>query len=156
MYFPLYVDLSGKEVLVAGGGIIATRRALVLHENGAKVTVVSKGFSKELVENKDIRLIKKDLRNEEYDVSPYFLVVTATDDSKINEGLSEKAKKNKILINRADKYEAGDVIIPATADVRGHQLAFTTLGKDPKLAKKIKNLVENAVPKNTDEKAPEQ
>ncbi|MFZ2456067.1 MAG: bifunctional precorrin-2 dehydrogenase/sirohydrochlorin ferrochelatase [Candidatus Altiarchaeia archaeon] len=156
MHYPLFIDLAGKEVLVAGGGKIATRRALVLHENGARVTVVSKGFSKELKANKDIRLIKKDLRNEGFDLSPYFLVVTATDDSKVNEGLGVRAKKNKILINRADKCEAGDVIIPATADVRGHPIAFTTLGKDPKLAKEIKTLIENAIPKNADEKAPEQ
>jgi siroheme synthase-like protein len=155
MYYPLFIDLAGREVLVAGGGKIATRRALVLHENGARVTVVSKAFSKELKANKDIRLIKKDLRSEEYDMSHYFLVVTATDDPKINEGLGVIAKKNNILVNRADKCEAGDVIIPATADVRGHMIAFTTLGKDPKLAKKIKNLIENAISKNADEKAPE-
>lgn len=41
MNFPLFIDLKDKEVLIVGAGAIAARRATVLVEFGAKVTVVA-------------------------------------------------------------------------------------------------------------------
>lgn len=41
MNFPLFIDLKDKKVLIVGAGAIAARRATVLVEFGAKVTVVA-------------------------------------------------------------------------------------------------------------------
>lgn len=40
-YFPMFVDLAGKHVLVVGGGVIAARRIRTLLEFGCEITVVS-------------------------------------------------------------------------------------------------------------------
>ena len=40
-YFPLFVDLEGRQVLVVGGGKIAVRRVRTLLEFGCQITVVS-------------------------------------------------------------------------------------------------------------------
>ncbi|ESQ23286.1 MAG: FAD binding domain [uncultured Acidilobus sp. MG] len=47
-YLPLFIDLSGKRVVVFGGGSVGTRRALEFARAGAKVTVVADRFSQEL------------------------------------------------------------------------------------------------------------
>ena len=49
-YFPLFVDLEGRQVLVVGGGKIAMRRVRTLLEFGCEITVVSPEVCEELRE----------------------------------------------------------------------------------------------------------
>lgn len=49
-YFPLFVDLEGRQVLVVGGGKIAVRRVRTLLEFGCEITVVSPEVCEELRE----------------------------------------------------------------------------------------------------------
>ena len=42
MFYPLFIDLKGKKVLVVGGGKVGTRRALYMLKAGAEVIVISK------------------------------------------------------------------------------------------------------------------
>ncbi len=141
MYLPLFINLAGKDVLVVGGGKIATRRALTLLKNGAQVTVISKKFTKEL-KDKDINLVEKDLRGESISLSKYFLVVIATDDEEVNEKISAAAMNEGILVNRADNFREGNVIFPLVSEIEGNLIAFTTLGKDPALSRKIREIIE--------------
>ncbi|MBU4265982.1 MAG: bifunctional precorrin-2 dehydrogenase/sirohydrochlorin ferrochelatase [Candidatus Altiarchaeales archaeon] len=141
MYLPLFINLAGKDVLVVGGGKIATRRALNLLKNGARVTVISKEFSEEL-KGKEIELVEKDLRGESISLSKYFLVVIATDDEEVNEKICRIAMDEGILVNRADNSKEGNVIFPVVSEIEGNLIAFTTLGKDPALSRKIREIIE--------------
>lgn len=141
MYLPLFINIVGKDVLVVGGGKVATRRALNLLKNGARVTVISKEFSKEL-KGKEIELIEKDLSKESISLSKYFLVVIATDDEEVNEKICRIAMDEGILVNRADNFKEGNVIFPIVSEIEGNLIAFTTLGKDPALSRKIREIIE--------------
>jgi len=141
MYLPLFINLAGKDVLVVGGGKIATRRALNLLKNGARVTVISKEFSEEL-KGKEIELVEKDLSTESISLSKYFLVVIATDDEGVNEKICRLAMDEGILVNRADNFKEGNVIFPIVSEIEGNLIAFTTLGKDPALSRKIREIIE--------------
>lgn len=149
MHYPFFIDLKGKKVLIVGGGRIGTKRALTLQNYGATVTVVSREFSDGL-RNSRIRLIEKDLLKEGIDTKNFFLIVIATDSKKINEKICMIARKKGILVNRADNYESGDVIFPMVSEISGHRIAFTTMGENPKLCKKVKDIIEN-VSKNKNE-----
>lgn len=151
MLYPLFIDFKGKKVLVVGGGRIGTRRAISLREHGAEVTVVSKTFTKELLETSGINLIKRDASEfEKRDLidGSFFMVVTASDDKKVNEKLGEAARERGMLVNRADAHNKGDVVFPMVSRVCGHTMAYTTLGENPKLLKKIKKRIEDEFPKN--------
>ena len=143
MFYPLFLNLKGKKALVVGGGRIGTKRALTLNKYGADVTVVSKEFSKELIKDHRIKLIKKDLLKDKIRLDRFFLVVTATNNPNVNDRISKLAKRNGILTNRADNHKEGDVVFRMTTKVKGHVLAFTTLGENPKVSKRIKGLIEN-------------
>lgn len=142
MFYPIFIDFKGKEVVVFGGGQIGTRRANTLQESGARVTVVAKEFSQELKDS-TIELVTADLKKETIDLTRYYLVVLATDDEALNSKLAERAFESGILVNRADQGTAGDVIFPMVSKVKGHTLAYTTLGDDPKLLKRIKEKIED-------------
>jgi precorrin-2 dehydrogenase/sirohydrochlorin ferrochelatase len=143
MYYPLFINLKNKKVLIIGGGKVGSRRAKYLLKAGAIVTVISKEFNKELlkVKNRNLRLIKKKTDNK-INYTNYFLIIISTNDKKINEKLTKKIK-NKTLVCRADKHSDGNVVFPAVSKIGKNIVAFTTLGKNPKLSKKLKGLIEN-------------
>lgn len=149
MYYPLLIDLKNKKVLIIGGGKVGSRRALYLLETGALVTVISKKFDKILlkIKNKNLKLIKKDINKAKINFSDYFLIIIATNDKKINKKIINKIKKinknNKILVCRADKHSDGNVIFPAVSKIKNIKIAYTSSGKNPKLIKKIKKIIEN-------------
>ncbi len=152
MYYPLFIDLKNKKVLVIGGGRVGSKRALYLLKAGALVTVISKEFDKKLlsIRNKNLKLIKKEINNRninKINFKDYFLIIISTNNKNINEKISNKIKKinkkNNILVCRADKHSAGDVIFPSVSKIKNNIFAFTTLGKSPKLSKKVKDLIDN-------------
>ena len=66
---------------------------------------------------------------------------------KVNDGIRHKIRKasknltNTILVCRADRRLAGDVMFPAVSKAGKGVIAFTTLGENPKLVKRIKELL---------------
>ncbi len=147
MFHPLFIDLKGKKILVIGAGSVGTKRALALLKHGAEVTVVSKTFSKKIEGSRAV-LINGDAVQVLPSLRDFFLVVTASDDRDANEFVSRKARKKGILVNRTDEYHKGDVIFPMTAKVKGHTMAYTTLGENPMLLKKIKKLIRDEFSKD--------
>jgi|SRR3989338_3084664 len=144
MFYPLFINLKNKKILVIGGGRVGSRRALYLLKAGALVAVISKEFDKKLeIKNKNLKIIKKDITKIKINVSGYFLVVIATNDKKINDKIINKIKKNKTLVCRADKPSDGDVIFPAVSSVKEIKIAYTSFGKNPRLIKRIKGIIEN-------------
>ena len=144
MFYPLFINLKNKKILVIGGGRVGSRRALYLLKAGALVAVISKEFDKKLeIKNKNLKIIKKDITKIKINVSGYFLVVIATNDKKINDKIINKIKKNKTLVCRADKPSDGDVIFPAVSSVKEVKIAYTSFGKNPRLIKRIKGIIEN-------------
>lgn len=142
MYYPLFIDFTGKKVLIVGGGRVGARRAKYLLSAGAEVTVLSKEFSKGLEDSK-AELVKADAFKTDIDYSRYFLVVAATDDEKVNNKVSLRAMDAGALACNASDHTKGDIVFPMVADVAGHTLAYTTLGENPKLLAKIKKLIED-------------
>ena len=82
--FPLFVDLYGRRCVIVGGGAIAARRAAVLGEFGAAVTVIAPEW-------------KGGVRNIDWvprvyvpgDLAGAFLAVAATDDREVNRSVGE-------------------------------------------------------------------
>jgi siroheme synthase-like protein len=144
MYLPLYIDIRGKEVLIIGMGEVGRRRAEKLLRAGAVVTAID--LRKLKMEK--VKFIQKNLRHDNIpSLKKYFLVVASTDDKKLNEAIVKKARQDGCLVNRADLFKNGDVIFPAVVETGAGIISFATLGKNPKLSKRIKEALENELPK---------
>ncbi|HIP62677.1 MAG TPA: bifunctional precorrin-2 dehydrogenase/sirohydrochlorin ferrochelatase [Archaeoglobus profundus] len=146
MRIPLYIEFSGKDVLIIGGGGVGTSRAKKFIEAGAKVKVLSLEFSdelKKLANEGKVSLIKGDVFNEknlEKLIAESNLVVVAIPDRRINDIVEKIAKKYKTLINLANDAERTEVVVPFEGEVDGIRFAVTTEGKSGIVARKVKDL----------------
>ena len=154
-YYPIFLDIKDKHCLVVGGGKVAERKINGLIDRGAKVTVISskiseniKKLAKKRQNSKKITLItsnykKNTIKNAE---NGYFLVISATNSSKTNELVSLEAEEQGIPVNVADIPELCTFILPAIVSRGDFQIAVSTGGKSPYLAKALKNMFEEDLP----------
>ncbi|WP_369900439.1 NAD(P)-binding protein [Bacillus manliponensis] len=139
--YPLTVRLEGKRVVVIGGGRVASFKIAPLLRAGADVIVISKELDVRLVqfaERGKIRWLQKEY--ERSDIFGAFLVVAATNDSKLNEQIADDAESNQ-LVNVITNPEGGNVHFPAAIHRGKLNIAVSTGGASPKLAKKIRDQI---------------
>lgn len=137
--YPLTVRIRNKRVVVIGGGRVASFKIAPLLKEGANIVVVSRGLDKslmKLVESKKIHWFQKDY--EKSDLEDAFLVVAATSDAILNEHIAQDASLNQ-LVNVITNPESGNVHFPATMHRGKLNVAVSTGGASPKLAKKIRD-----------------
>jgi precorrin-2 dehydrogenase / sirohydrochlorin ferrochelatase len=142
LYYPIYLDLKGRDVLVVGGGVIAEGKALQLVDAGARVRIVSPTLTealRALVEKKQI-----DFRNGlfiEEDLGGVILVISATSDRKVNESVAAAAARRRILCNIVDQPDLCDFITPALITRGDLQISVSTGGGSPTLTQRVKREV---------------
>ena len=114
-FFPLFIDMCGKKVLVIGGGKIAEGRIKILTDFGAEITVISPKVTK-YIKNTNIHLIKRKYKKGDISKCTPFLVIAATDERQANHIAMTEAKKLNINISVADCKEECSCYFPAIAD----------------------------------------
>lgn len=141
--YPLTVQVNKKRVVVIGGGKVAGFKIIPLLKQGADIVVVSPELDvnlMKLVEEKKIRWYQREY--EKSDIKDAFLVVAASSDSILNEQVAEDAAKNQ-LVNVITNPESGNVHFPAAIHRGLLNIAVSTGGASPKLAKKIRDDIAN-------------
>jgi precorrin-2 dehydrogenase/sirohydrochlorin ferrochelatase len=141
-YYPIYLDLKGRDVLVVGGGAIAEGKASQLVEAGARVTVVSPELTDGLrrsVESDKIRY--RSGRFSEEDLNGVVLVISATDDRAVNEAVAAAAGRRGLLFNVVDQPELCNFITPALVSRGDLQISVSTGGGSPTLTQRVKREV---------------
>jgi len=141
-YYPIYLDLKGRDVLVVGGGAIAEGKALQLVQAGARVTVVSPELTEALraaSDRDEITHLGSSFIEE--DLNGVFLVISATDDRKLNEKVAKAARERGLLCNIVDQPDLCDFITPALVTRGELQISVSTGGGSPTLTQRVKREV---------------
>lgn len=141
--YPLTVRVNEKRVVVIGGGKVAGFKIIPLLKQGADIVVISPELDAnlvKLVEEKKIRWYQREY--EKSDIKSAFLVVAASSDSILNEQVAEDAAENQ-LVNIITNPESGNVHFPAAIHRGLLNIAVSTGGASPKLAKKIRDDIAN-------------
>ncbi len=141
-YYPIYLDLKGRRVLVVGGGAIAEGKAQQLVDAGALVRIVSPaladGLSKlieqGIIEYRAGEFVADDLNN-------VFLVISATDDQAVNETVAQAASSRGLLCNVVDQPVLCNFITPALVTRGDLQISVSTGGGSPSLTQRVKREV---------------
>jgi precorrin-2 dehydrogenase/sirohydrochlorin ferrochelatase len=140
MFYPAFIDLRSRPVLVVGGGVVAERKVESLLEAGAMVTVVSPEFTPLLLEFADShRIILLERRFVSSDVDGMLLVISATDDAEAQTEVASIAASKNILVNTVDKPELCTFIVPAILRRGDVTIAISTSGKSPSLAAALRS-----------------
>ena len=141
--YPLTVRVEKKRVVVIGGGKVAGFKIIPLLKQGADIVVVSPELDAnlvKLVEEKKIRWYQREY--EKNDINGAFLVVAASSDAILNEKVAEDTAENQ-LVNVITNPESGNVHFPAAFHRGLLNIAVSTGGASPKLAKKIRDDIAN-------------
>jgi uroporphyrin-III C-methyltransferase/precorrin-2 dehydrogenase/sirohydrochlorin ferrochelatase len=142
-YFPLFLDLAGKPVLLVGGGEVAARKFALLAEAGAAVTVVALALGDVLGAALARGAIVHHAREfSPADIEGMWLIVAATDDRAVNAAVSAAANAARIPCNVVDDRELSSFIMPAIIDRSPVQIAVSTGGTSPVLARLIRERLE--------------
>jgi len=146
--FPAFIDLRNKEILVVGGGKVATRKVEKLLPFGGNITVVAPRVSpklKTLAKKGRIRLKRR--RFLTGDLKGKTLVVVAVDDIKLQKKIFNLCTKRGILCNSVDNLEYCNFIFPALT-LRGELVVgISTSGKAPALSKALREWIDKNLPK---------
>lgn len=142
IYYPVFLNLAGKRVLVAGAGPVALRKVRGLIEAGALVTVVAPEALGEFGAL-PVRLLRRRFRAS--DVRAAALVFAATNDRRVNRRVAEAARRYGIPVNVADSAAECGFIVPARIHRGEVQIAVSTGGRSPRLAAALRRKIESAL-----------
>ncbi len=146
-YYPITLtQLGSKQVVVFGGGAVATRKVGGLLAAGAHVTVVSPSLSAKLTvlagEGKFIWLARKYRVG---DCEGKLLVFAATDDRTANAQIAAEAEQFNLLCNVADDPAAGTFHLPAVYRGDGCMVAVSSYGDSPTRAKTLRDKIKKFI-----------
>ncbi|OBJ07123.1 uroporphyrinogen-III C-methyltransferase [Mycobacterium sp. 1482292.6] len=109
--------LTGKKVVVVGGGTVAQRRLPLLISSGADVHVISRSATRSVEAMTGITLALREYRDGDLDGAWY--AIAATDDPRVNEAVVAEAERRRIFCVRADVAVEGTAVTPASFDYAG-------------------------------------
>jgi precorrin-2 dehydrogenase/sirohydrochlorin ferrochelatase len=146
-YYPVMLDVRGRLAIVVGGDRVAAEKAAALSASGAHVSVINPAFCDELLmqaEYKRVTLHRKTY--EPGDLEGAFVVVAATNDSKLVEAIWTETQKSGQLVNIVDIPERCSFIMPSILRRDQLTIAVSTEGASPGLAKRIRQNLEEIFP----------
>src|SRR5260370_9835352 len=139
-FYPAFLDLRGRRVVVVGGGAIAEQKVRGLIEAGARVTVVrpepTPGLS-QLEARASVELRRR--RYRAGDLSGAWLAIAATDDRAANAAVWAEAEQQRVLVNAVDDIDHCSFIAPAVHREGDITVAVSTAGKSPALAVRLRS-----------------
>jgi precorrin-2 dehydrogenase / sirohydrochlorin ferrochelatase len=143
--FPLFLKLQGRRCLVVGAGRISEGKIAGLLESGAKVHVVAPKATPQILawhKKKKIRLTQRLFRPT--DLNNIFLVVAGTNSPKVHRSIYREARKRHVLCNIVDVPQLCDFYYPAVVRRGQLQIAISTAGASPSLARRLREEMESA------------
>lgn len=144
--FPIYLNLSGKNCLVIGGGPVAERKVENLLEYEANIKLVSPQVENKIKEwSRDgiITWLPREFAAQ--DLDGIFMVFVATNDGAVNQQVVELCRQRGILANAVDDPPNCDFFIPSLIRRNSLVVAISTEGKSPLFARKLREELEDVI-----------
>jgi precorrin-2 dehydrogenase / sirohydrochlorin ferrochelatase len=137
--YPAFFDLTGRLVVVVGGGEEAERRARGLHAYGADVVVVAEETTEELGELQVDGGITIEQREWlPADLEGALLVIAATGSPEGDAAVAAAANGRGILVRAIQSPEASSLFVPAVVRRGALQIALTTSGASAAVTKRVR------------------
>ncbi|KAJ8740213.1 uroporphyrinogen-III C-methyltransferase [Aeromonas veronii] len=148
-YLPIFCRLDNKPVLLVGGGEVAQRKARLLLDAGAHLTVVAPELDPELAElaaNGSIEWLAAEFAPAH--LTGKWLVVAATDRREVNALVYQSANQARIFANVVDDPKRSSFIMPSIIDRSPLMVAISSGGKAPVLARLLREKLEAMLPQH--------
>ena len=139
--YPIFLNLDGKRCVVVGGGAVANRKARKLLQARAEVVAISPEVKPEL------ESVATEVRRRPYregDLEGASLVFAAANRREVNAAVTREARGRGIPVNVADEPSEGDFALPSVLRRGQLQVAVSTGGASPTLARRVRYELESA------------
>jgi precorrin-2 dehydrogenase/sirohydrochlorin ferrochelatase len=143
--YPIFLELSGRRVVVVGGGAVAVRKAQMLLAAGARLVIVAEQIEDKLTslwKGTNPELIKSKY-SKNY-IAEAVLVIAATNNSELNNRIYKDCQELEILCNVVDAPEHCDFFVPAVVKRGDLQIAIGTEGHCPAYAGHLRKKLEQS------------
>ena len=146
-YFPAFIKLDNKKILIVGGGYIAYEKLDHLLDFTQDISVVSADFSDEMMS----RIKKENLHFEKRnyvkgDIKEFAVVIVAVDDIPLQAEIFQESKEYNCLCNSVDSVDYCDFIFPSYIKKDDLTIAISTSGASPAMAKHLKLYLKEMIP----------
>lgn len=148
-YFPMFIDLKNKPVLIVGGGTVALRKLQKLMHYGVLPTVIAPHILPELETLHNVKLCKRNFSTSDLRPRPS-LVIAATNNKTINHKISVLCRKRYIPVNVADDPELCSFLFPALVQQGSFSAGISTGGASPVAAAYFKERLKELLPEGLD------
>ncbi len=145
-FFPMFLRLAGRIVVVVGGGDLAVRTCQALLACDAEVRVITPDPSPGLARFRgapNFTLIRRRLQYG--DLEDALLALAVDDDPGVNLQTAREGLEWNVLVSVADELSLSDFVVPSFVHRGGLTLAVHTATLDPVLARRIGEDLEQAL-----------
>jgi len=146
-YFPIFVDLRERRVLVVGGGETAVRKIRLLRKAPVVIRVVAPTVNDEIAALGDTGAIEwRAGRFSVADLSGAALVFAATDIEAVDSAVAQAATAAGIPVNAVDRPAVSTFVVPAIVDRSPIVLGISSGGAAPVLVRRLREQIESLLP----------
>lgn len=145
-YFPFFVDLEGREGLVAGGGAVALRKIQTLLPYGPRLTVAAPEILPEIEALPGLTLLRRAFAPAMLEGKRF--VAAATDSREANREIAALCRERGILVNAADDKDQCTFLFPALVRRGDLTVGISTSGASPSAAAWVKRRVSERIPED--------
>ena len=145
-YFPMFIDLSDKNIVVVGGGNIATRRVKTLLSFTRNIRVIAPKVTMEMMELGKagyVELVKRPVKRSDFNMA--YMVIAATNDRKLNDEIHRICRQEGIYVNVASDREQCDFYFPGIYMQDELVVGITASGLDHKKARRVREEIQKAL-----------
>ncbi len=143
LYYPIFLKVEQKLCVVIGGGPVAERKITSLLEAGARVKVIAPEITERIKTlAREGKIIWEERPYRSGDLKDAFLVIAATNNPQVQEEVFAEAEERKIFCNVVDKPALCSFIVPSVVKRGRLQIAISTSGASPALAKRLREQLE--------------
>lgn len=148
-HLPIFCQLRGRACLLVGGGDVAERKARLLLDAGAQLTVNALSFIPQFTAwaaEGMLRLVEGEFSETLLDEC--WLAIAATDNDAVNQRVSDAAETRRIFCNVVDAPKEASFIMPSIIDRSPLMVAISSGGTSPVLARLLREKLESLLPQH--------
>jgi len=148
-HLPIFCQLRDRDCLLVGGGDVAERKARLLLDAGARLTVNAREYVPQFhvwAEAGMLTLVEGDFQPAL--LEPCWLAIAATDDDAVNQQVSDEAEARRIFCNVVDAPKAASFIMPSIIVRSPLMVAVSSGGTSPVLARLLREKLESVLPQH--------
>lgn len=152
-YFPMFMDIRKREILLCGGGVHALEKLERLLSFGPCIRIISPKITPETQRAAEAfhgaMLERRFFEKKDLDRAPVFVI--AAEEREENVRIVNACRERNIPVNAVDMQDLCDFIFPAMLTSEHSCIGISTGGLSPAAAVELKRNVAEAVPEHLDD-----